>query len=212
MLKALANVPDSARFGPVADYKKIDLYRLLYPEVFKVESAIDVTALRNLIRKAWRAWPDSRRAQWYLFQLRLLHDKICRVRAITETAELSALLEREVRNARHFHAVLEEAQRVLKKKPTSARAILAGEVTLKQWREVEHSEPPELTEFDLAIVHLQDNLHRTRYCQREGCSHPYFFRGEKEKRYCSPKCAADAKRKHDAQWARDSRKAKTFNR
>jgi hypothetical protein len=211
MLKALANVPDTPAASkwvsspsfladPAASINKW-LYRLLYPEVFKDKKQIDVTALRDLIRKAWRA--DRRHAEWYLFRFRLFYDKAARIRKMTQPGlpGFGEFIQHERSRARSL---------VGKTEPPSASAfeMLADQLVMEQWTEAKRSEPPGLTEFEQAIVHLLDAIQedRTRCCQRDGCPHPYFFRREKNEKYCSPKCKAEAKREHDKKWARDSRR------
>jgi hypothetical protein len=57
-------------------------------------------------------------------------------------------------------------------------------------------EPPPLTwPFAQAMQYLESNFTLARRCQREGCVAPYFFRGEKDKRYCSTECSVLATRK-----------------
>lgn len=51
-------------------------------------------------------------------------------------------------------------------------------------------EAPAPTPFDQALEHFQANWQKTRVCLRVDCPNAkYFFRGEKDKRYCSRDCS-----------------------
>lgn len=54
-------------------------------------------------------------------------------------------------------------------------------------------EAPEPTPFDRAIEYFQANQDKTRICRRIDCPNVrYFFRGEKDQRYCSTECSLAA--------------------
>jgi hypothetical protein len=54
-------------------------------------------------------------------------------------------------------------------------------------------EAPQPTPFDQALEYFQANWEKTRVCQRVDCPNvKYFFRGEKEQRYCCQECSLSA--------------------
>jgi hypothetical protein len=59
---------------------------------------------------------------------------------------------------------------------------------------------PPLTPFELAIQYFQDNWTLTRTCQRAGCVAPYFFRKDRDAKYCGSECSAWATKKSRLAW------------
>lgn len=60
---------------------------------------------------------------------------------------------------------------------------------------------PDLTAFEAAMIHLQNGLvHRMLHCPNPDCAAPYFFRGEKGQKSCSPECGDWLRRKSKLRW------------
>ena len=57
------------------------------------------------------------------------------------------------------------------------------------------TEAPERTPFDRAIEYFQSHWEATRVCNRIDCPNmKFFFRGKRDKRYCSRECSLEATR------------------
>lgn len=189
--------------------KAFEYYRLRFPEIFKDQSPIALTALRDLVRKTWTT-ADRRHAEWYLFQVRRIHEDARRIRETREPAELSAILKGERHRDRHLGYLSREAQRTVKSHPEYARSAYAQRAIIKGLREAQESGPPALTSFEEVIFHLQQNLHRAHYCKNPSCTTPYFFlttKGHKGQgqEYCSADCVGWGKREKNKLWARKNR-------
>lgn len=62
-------------------------------------------------------------------------------------------------------------------------------------------EPPQITPFEVAMLYLLENIHRTRRCQNAGCQViPYFFSTKRGQRYCSDTCAGNAQKQIQRRW------------
>jgi hypothetical protein len=79
----------------------------------------------------------------------------------------------------------------------------------------ELDDPPQpVTVFEAAIFYLRHNRRFALYCPNESCPGPYFFRGKKGQKFCSPECAnpsrAESKRqswiKNGAKWIENRKK------
>jgi hypothetical protein len=223
ILTALANMPDiptRGRFG-TDDWRAVvnrpefgryietfEYFRSCFPEITNLGN-IALEALRNLVRKAWTV-PDRRHAEWYLFQVRRIHEDVRRIREITDPAELSAVLERARDRDQYPRELSEEAQQNVQINFEHARRKCAQAMTFKEWQEAEESGPPAQTPFEGIIFHLQENLHRVLYCKNPTCTTPYFFltaKGHKGQgqEYCSQDCVVWGKREKNKLWARKSR-------
>lgn len=82
--------------------------------------------------------------------------------------------------------------RLLSRGPTPRKTLLEALV-----------EPPPINPFEVALIYLWENIHRTRRCQLSDCPTPYFFQKKKGQKYCSDKCSSDAQREIQARWWRE---------
>lgn len=62
-------------------------------------------------------------------------------------------------------------------------------------------DPPPPNPFEVAMLYLWENFHRTKQCKSPSCKvTPYFFAKKKGQEYCGELCAAEAQREYKRQW------------
>jgi len=184
-LRELANLP--GEFSPIPNelaYSRamsaINRLRRKYPGAFGEVPYIGTLVLRDLVRKAWSA-PDPRHAEWYLFRLRnLQYGAAHRMRTVQRASTASAKPEPEIPGG--IPGTENEAKRFM-----------------------EQSEPPPKTDIEAALVYLQKNLGRARFCPNEDCATPYFFLTKKGQKFCSPECATPARQESKRRWWQENR-------
>lgn len=203
ILECLANLPDWPLKGERGDFEKcssaVERMRSLYPELFGQESVLAVIALRNLIRKAWCS--DAHSAEWILFQVRFLHEKLRRLRAICDPVELAEVFNREVREYRYAFSVLKEVGDPVGR-PVAARAALVALTNVFEWRRAEREEAPPMQGWEYLMTYLQRSVRDklARRCKSDECPAPYFFRIKPGQEYCSQDCVAWGKRMKAKRW------------
>jgi len=62
-------------------------------------------------------------------------------------------------------------------------------------------DPPPANPFEVAMLYLWENFHRTKRCKNPSCKvTPYFFAKKKGQEYCSDLCATEAQREYKRKW------------
>jgi hypothetical protein len=70
-------------------------------------------------------------------------------------------------------------------------------------------DPPEhVTALEAAIFYLRRNRARAVKCPNPGCAGSYFFRQQKNQRFCSTECALPTQRQSKREWWARNRSAK----
>jgi len=199
VLARLANIPDFPPVGTVITsregYKEsIESIQKTYPQIFGNCSEADMFALRHLLREAWKS-SDPRRREWFVFRLREFHADITRLRESFQTDGGKG-------RVKDFHTTRANQDDWLKieRIKSNLAEFLYGVGDSELAREALQSQPPAVTEFEKAFSHLQQNLHRAVYCKNPECTAPCFFRKRMGQDYCSPDCAAWAKRFSKKLW------------
>lgn len=154
-----------------------------YRDVFEGLLPVTSTALlsyRDLLRKAWKATPDARRRDWYLFQLRMLFQY--QVNARRMGLDPDQLSEEAMRGN-------EQAGKQLK---------LLTEPALID------------TPIEAALFYLQTRAaSRIRICPNLDCPARYFLKSTSNPKQtsCSPECADWVRRDSKRRWWTENRGA-----
>jgi hypothetical protein len=148
-----------------------------YPDLLTDIASTPLVALRELLRKAWRAG-DRREREWFVFRFRdLYRQTVMRVREVRSGG--AAAMPFPV--------------------PVSACEILEATGS--------RSEPPQIDPIEAAAFYLQEQVSHTKYCKNQECPAPFYIATKKGQKYCEPECAKPRQKESKRDWWRKNRGA-----
>lgn len=227
-LESLANLPES----PAALSKGLPQFRVQirelerrFPTVFKelqpllkaqgtspvfgVKEPDDpflmaVIGLSKHIRAAWKASPNPREAEWIIFQLRQLYQRLS-LNALPPL-QMSNINELERRisldlglpTPQMSDSNVEVPHNPMKFDDALSKSIirLMDDFNFWGW----WANPvPWLTTFEQVMYRFQKMLPQARQCANSECENPYFFASGRRK-FCSGICARTGQKKYKLTW------------
>ena len=142
-----------------------------------------VIGLSRHVREVWKASRNRREAEWMIFELRQLYQRIAyKARVVPVVAELKRIAD----------------SGSLAPNEAASKAVAQMVQGLTFWGWWPNPVPP-LTTFEQLMCRFQRMLPQARLCANSECQNPYFFANTRRK-CCSGKCENIRRKQYKLDW------------